>query len=177
MKHWNAQQLRHQPVDQKLRQQIKRQPIVFILDNLIDTFNIGSFFRLGDALAVEKIYLVGKMVTPPNVKIHRASVGTWRWVPWEQRREMLPLLRELKKKGYQIVAVEQTKTSLPYWQLEPHFPVALILGNEGRGISRQVLAATDAQVELPMLGINHSLNVYAAASVVGYYLLRKLRQA
>ena len=164
--------MRRRPLKRKLAAQIKRTPLVLILDHLIDTFNIGSFFRLGDALAVEKIYLVGRMVAPPNTKIHRASVGTWRWLPWEQRLEMKPLLGELRKLGYQIVAVEQAKTSLPYRRLKPHFPVALILGNESHGVSWEALALSDCQVELPMLGINRSLNVYAAAAVVGYYLLR-----
>jgi len=96
MRHFNAKQLRHGPVNAEIKKQIKRSPIVFVLDNIVDTYNIGAFFRLADAIAVEKVYLAGEMVAPPNLKIHRASVGTWRWVPWEQRRQTKPLLRELK---------------------------------------------------------------------------------
>ncbi len=64
-----------------MQSQIKRNPLVLVLDNVLDTYNIGSFFRLGDALGVQKIYLCGPVVTPPNIKIHRASIGTWKWVP------------------------------------------------------------------------------------------------
>ncbi len=168
-RHLNAQELRHQPVNLQLRQRIKRSPMVFVLENVIDTYNIGSFFRLADAVAAEKVYLAGRTVAPPNVKIHRASVGTWRWVPWEQKRQTKPLLLELKKRGYQLIAVEQVKISRWYWQIKPNFPVALLLGNESRGLSSEAVALADVCAKLPMAGINHSLNVYAAAAVVGYH--------
>jgi len=174
MRHFNAKQLRHGPVNAEIKKQIKRSPIVFVLDNIVDTYNIGAFFRLADAIAVEKVYLAGEMVAPPNLKIHRASVGTWRWVPWEQRRQTKPLLRELKKQGYQLAAVEQTKSSRQYWQVKPHFPVALILGNESRGLEQEVIDLADICVELPMAGINQSLNVYAAAAVVAYHFYHQL---
>ena len=170
--HLNAKQLRRQAVDPELKKKIKRTPITLILENVLDTYNIGSFFRLADAIAAEKIYLVGRTVTPPNLKIHRASVGTWRWVPWQQSRRIKPVLLELKKKNYQLIAVEQSKKSHWYWQIKPQFPIALLLGNEGHGLSREAMALADAVAELPMVGINHSLNVYAAAATVSYYFYR-----
>ena len=112
----NSHQIRSSKVgeSQKLQKEIKRNPIVLVLDNVLDTYNIGSFFRLADALGAEKIYLCGPVVTPPNIKIHRASIGTWKWIPWEQFDSTIDCLKKLKNEGYQIIACEQDKTSVNY---------------------------------------------------------------
>ena len=166
----NAKQLRQTNPTAEQLAKIKTNPIAFVLDNIIDTYNIGSFFRLGDALAIEKLYLCGRVVTPPNPKIHRASVGTWRWVAWEHYRETETAIKKLKKAGWQIVAVEQDKNSIDYRQFKPKFPVALIFGNETAGVSSPILKQADVIVELPLWGVNRSLNVFAAAAVVGYWV-------
>lgn len=168
MKILNAKRLRVSRPTLKDLEKIKRQPIVIVLDNVIDTFNIGSFFRLADAISVEKVYLCGKTITPPNIKIHRASIGAWRWVAWEHYPSTLELVKKLKKQGYFLVAAEQGKKSIGYNNLKLKTPVALILGHESRGVSKKVLQEADKIIELPLLGINKSLNVLVAASVILY---------
>lgn len=170
----NAKQLRQRGPRPGELDQIKRLPISIILDNIQDTFNIGSFFRLAEAIAAEKLYLCGDTVSPPNIKIHRASVGTWRWLPWEYHRSPIKLIKELKKKGYLVVAAEQAKKSIPYTKLKLKTPVALVVGHESNGISKEVLAIVDQIIELPLLGINRSLNVLVAASVILYHWLEQL---
>jgi len=105
-------------------------PLVFVLDNIQDTYNTGSFFRLADAVGAQKIYLCGNTVTPPNPKIHRASVGLWRWMPWEYHRDLTPLILSLKKEGFEIIVVEQDKNSVDYGTVKAKGPVALVLGHE-----------------------------------------------
>lgn len=170
MKKLRAKQLRQQspPKGEPLPYST---PMTFVLDGIEDTYNIGSFFRLADALGIGKIYLCGQVVTPPNIKIHRASVGLCRWVEWEHHRRPEELLRQLKKEGYLVVAVEQGKKSLDWRDFKPRFPLALVVGHEGRGVSSGALKEVEAMVELPLLGVNHSLNVLVAAAVVGYYSL------
>jgi len=170
----NAKQLRQRGPKPGELDQIKRLPISIILDNIQDTFNIGSFFRLAEAIAAEKLYLCGETVTPPNIKIHRASVGTWRWLPWEYHPSPIQLIRKLKKKGYFVVAAEQTNQSIPYSQLKLKTPVALVVGHESQGVSPEVLAEMDQIVELPLCGVNKSLNVLVAASVILYHWLNQL---
>src|SRR4030067_1207815 len=105
----NAKQLRKsEPTPYQLKK-IKRNPIYFVLDEILDTFNVGSLFRLADAVAGEKIYLCGNMETPPSSRIHKAAVGTENWVPWTTRSSALKVVRELKKIGVQIIAIEQNK--------------------------------------------------------------------
>jgi len=172
----NSHQIRQSKVgdSQKLQKDIKRNQIILVLDNVLDTYNIGSFFRLADALAVEKICLCGSVVTPPNIKIHRASIGTWKWVPWEQCQSTKDCIKQLKKEGYQIVACEQTKNSINYLNAKYNSKVAIIAGSETYGISKDVLNLVDKVVEIPMFGVNISLNVLVATSVISFDVVSKL---
>jgi len=167
----NARELRRLDPSPKDIRQIKRNPIYFILDSVWDTFNIGSMFRLADAVAAEKIYLAGDMETPPNSRIHKAAVGTENWVPWEKKKSARETIMELKSNGVQIVAVEQDERAVDYKQLAVSFPAALVLGHETTGLSEDVLNEADVIVELPMHGINKSFNVWGSAAVVAYKLL------
>ncbi len=172
----NSHQIRKSKIgeSQKLQKEIKRNPLVLVLDNVLDTYNIGSFFRLADALGAQKIYLCGPVVTPPNIKIHRASIGTWKWIPWQQFDSIIDCLKHLKSQGYQIIACEQDKTSIDYRKAQYKTPIALITGSESNGISPQVLKIVDQIVEIPMYGINISLNVLVATSIIGYNILSKI---
>ncbi|MFN4219157.1 MAG: TrmH family RNA methyltransferase [Candidatus Bipolaricaulia bacterium] len=150
---------------------IPRQPIVFVLDDVQDTFNVGALFRVADAVAAEKVYLCGQTPTPPNPRIHKAAVGTEQWVPWEHRTDIIELIGELKAQGRTVIAIEQHPRSISYAELRVQPPAALIVGHETRGISEEALELADVIVELPMLGVTRSLTVAAAAAVVAYKLL------
>jgi tRNA G18 (ribose-2'-O)-methylase SpoU len=172
----NSKQLRKSnPAIEELKI-IKRNPIYLILDRIIDTYNIGSLFRLGDAIACEKMYLCGDMEYPPSSRIHKAAVGTEAWVPWEKKESTLDTVLLLKKKGVQIIAVEQDSRSIAYSLLPSalKLPCALIVGNETEGIEKKVLDEADVIVELPMFGINKSFNTWGSAAVIAYKVLESL---
>lgn len=154
--------------------QIKRNPIYFVLDAIIDTYNIGSLFRLADAVGVEKVYLCGEMEYPPSSRIHKSAVGTENWVPWEKTSSTLATVKKLEKMGVYIIAVEQSVNSTPYKNLRPPFPCAIVVGNETFGLQNDVLAKADLIVELPMFGINNSFNVWGSAAVIAYKVLESL---
>jgi tRNA G18 (ribose-2'-O)-methylase SpoU len=172
----NSHQIRASKIgeSQKLQKEINRNPIILVLDNVLDTYNIGSFFRLADALGAEKIYLCGPVVTPPNIKIHRASIGTWKWIPWQQFDSTTDCLKQLKSDGYQIIACEQDKTSVNYLKAKYNSKIAVIAGSESYGISKEVLKMVDQIVEIPMYGINVSLNVLVATSIISFDILSKI---
>lgn len=172
----NSKQLRITKPCSKEDKDYYKNPIVFVLDNVLDTFNIGSFFRLADAVGAEKIYLCGRTVAPPNIKIHRASVGLWRWVPWEQYQSAEKLVEKLKKEGYQIVVSELTDKSKNYLNFKPNFPIAIVVGHETDGVSKEIINLADQQLEIPMLGVNKSLNVLVAASVIAYRMVSFLKK-
>ncbi len=154
---------------------IKRNPVFLILDRVIDTYNIGSLFRLADAIAAEKVYLCGEMEYPPSSRIHKAAVGTEEWVPWVKTDSAPKTIRELKVKGVQIIAVEQDKRSVSYKNLTPSFPCAIVVGAETGGMSKEVLDEADIIIELPMLGVNKSFNVWGSAAVAAYKILESLK--
>ena len=179
----NAQELRQLDTDMPLPQ-LKRHPLFLILDNVYDTYNIGGLFRLADALAMKKIYLCGQTETPPHHKIKKASIGTYKIVPWEYAHttieaieKLTPIKSGLKMKNEKlqrkitIIAIEQHKKALPYNTVEYQYPLALIVGNETSGISQEVLNECDTIVEIPMHGINTSLNVIVSAGIVGYHII------
>lgn len=154
-----------------LRQaQDKRRPIYFIVENVYDTYNVGGLFRLADALNVAKIYLCGETEIPPNHKIVKASIGTYKIVPWEYKssaKEAIDALRSTIH-ALRVLAVEQAKGSVDYRKAKYSLPLALIVGNETGGVTEETLKLCDQIVEIPMLGVNTSLNVIVSAAIVGY---------
>jgi 23S rRNA (guanosine2251-2'-O)-methyltransferase len=171
----NAKQLRKKnSVRRKIaRKLVKKQDIYIILDNVLDTYNIGSVFRLADAIAAKKLYLCGGSETPPNPRIKKASINTTEVVKWEYFDKTEDAIKALKKKvsGIQIVGIEQTAKSILYDSFEYRLPVALIVGHESDGISKEILNLCDAVVELPMFGVNVSLNVMVSLGIVLYHLI------
>lgn len=172
----NSKQLRKSKPEETDVQSISRNPIYIVLDNVIDTYNIGSVFRLADAIAAEKIYICGASEYPPSSKIHKAAVGTEKWVPWEKRDSALEVVQELIKDGVLIVSVEQDDRSIPYSLISDKLslPVALVVGHETDGVSKEVLDASDLIVELPMFGINKSINVWGSLAIVSYKVIEEL---
>lgn len=179
----------------KRAQTLERLPMYFILEDVLDTYNIGGLFRLADALAIEKIYLCGGTETPPNHKIKKASIGTYKVVPWEYKSSVQEALDDIKRQtsnikhkaksgkmfnveglmfNVQVIAVEQHKTSTDYRKINYTFPVALILGNETTGIKEETLKLATHIAEIPMWGINKSLNVIVSAAIVSYHVVGKI---
>ena len=141
-----------------------------ICDNIRSLENIGSIFRTADALAVDKIFLTGICGQPPHPKISKTALGSEKNIPWEHYWQIWRLIDKLKKEKISIIALEQTKKSLPYTQFKPKFPLALVIGNEIKGVSLSVLKRADQVIHLPMLGQKESLNVAVAFGIAGYYL-------
>lgn len=172
----NAKELRTLPVDGEVAKAIKKNPITIILDNVLDTYNIGSIFRLADAVAAQKVYLCGATETPPNTRIKKASINTWQWVEWEYMASTSEAIAKIKaqKPDTKIIAVEQDKKSVPFQHASYKFPIAIIVGNETHGIAKDVLDQADTIVELPMFGINTSLNVMVSTGIILYDVLKQL---
>ena len=175
----NATQLRHCSAEQlqAVASKLQRRELYFILEDIYDTYNVGGLFRLADALAVKKIYLCGETETPPNPKIKKASVGTFQIVPWSYKKTARAAVKELREQvvKIQVVALEQAANSKNYAKPNYKLPLAIIVGNENRGIKKASLKLADQIVELPMFGLNKSLNVIVATAALGYHLARELR--
>ena len=152
---------------------LKRNDIYFILDDIMDTYNVGGIFRLADAVAVKKVFLCGITESPPNIKVKRASVNTWQWVEWEKKMSAQDAIDQLRREvpEIKVIAVEQDDNSLSFSQADYQLPVALVVGHETRGVHPDVIKKCDATVEMPMLGANTSLNVIVSLGVIAYKVL------
>mgnify|MGYP001573738759 CR=1 FL=1 len=139
-----------------------------ICDNIRSLENIGSIFRTADALGVDKIFLCGISGKPPHHKISKTALGAEKTIPFEHHWQTWRLLNKLKKEKIQIIALEQSKQAVFYTKFKPNFPLALIVGNEVKGISKETLKKADRIIDLPMRGKKESLNVSVAFGVAGY---------
>jgi 23S rRNA (guanosine2251-2'-O)-methyltransferase len=150
---------------------------VLVLDNIRSVFNVGSIFRTGDGSGVSKIYLVG--VTPDPVDrfgrerkdLAKVALGSEKRIPWEHAEDLKTILKKLKKDGFQILALEQSDKSIDYKKFKPKFPLAVVLGEEVRGIDQRVLDECDTIIEIPMMGEKESLNVSVATGVALFRIL------
>jgi len=171
----NAKELRTTAPDPKVAKSIKKNPITIILDNVLDTYNVGSIFRLADAVAAEKVILCGETLTPPNSRIKKASINTTGWVEWEYVSTAKEAIEKCKVKSVKckIIAVEQDARSKPFYEVKYEFPLAIVVGHETYGVSKEVLDMADTIVELPMWGINKSLNVMVSCGIVLYEVMKQ----
>ncbi|SRR6266568_1362406 len=174
----DAKKLRLSEYDPQEFRKIKRNPIYIIVDNVLDTYNIGSIFRLADAVAVEKVYLCGGTETPPHHRIKKASINTTEWVPWEYASTARDAITDLRSKikDIQIVSIEQNEKSVPYDTIEYTFPLALIIGHETDGVTQEAMDASDYIAEMPMWGINISLNVMVSLGIMLYEAAKHLKK-
>jgi len=157
---------------------IKKNPIYIVLDNVLDTYNIGAIFRLADAVAAEKVILCAGSETPPNHRIKKASINTTEWVSWEYYNSAKEAIEDLrfKIKDLRVIAVEQNEKSVPFDAVEYGFPVAIVVGHETDGVSKEVLDMADQIVELPMWGVNISLNVMVSLGIILYEATKHLKK-
>ncbi|MDP3941567.1 MAG: TrmH family RNA methyltransferase [bacterium] len=169
-------ELRAMTVPEEERKKVKRNPIYIILDNVLDTYNTGAIFRLADAVAAEKVILCGGTETPPNHRIKKASINTTEWVAWSYSPTTVGALQDLKSQisNLKVYAIEQNIRSVPYNKVDYIFPIALVVGHETDGVSKEVLELCDAIVEIPMWGVNTSLNVMVSLGIVLFEVMKKL---
>ena len=139
-----------------------------ICDNIRSLENIGSILRTSDALNVNKIFFCGISGYPPSPKISKTALGAEKNIPFEHHWQTWRVIEDLKKEGFQIVVLEQTKKSVLYTKFKPKFPIALVLGNEIRGVLLSIIKRADKIIYIPMKGEKESLNVAVAFGVVGY---------
>ena len=160
------------PTDEDLKK-IKKNPIYIVLDNVLDTYNVGGVFRLADAVAARKVFLCGQTETPPSSRIKKASINTTEWVTWSYAPTAVEALHELKTQNSKLktIVVEQNRKSIPYDKADYKFPIALVVGNETTGVSKEVLEIADQIVEIPMWGVNKSLNVIVSLGIALYEVM------
>ena len=147
-------------------------PITIVLDNIRSLNNIGSIFRTADSFRVAEIHLCGITATPPHREIHKTALGATDSVKWEYFKKTNDSLAKLKSQGYKIIAIEQFDNSLSLEKYSPSFndKLALVFGNEIKGISDEIIENIDLCLEIPQFGTKHSFNVSVSVGIVLWHI-------
>lgn len=155
----------------------QRFPLCFLANDINDPANIGSFFRIADALGVEKIWLTGSSPIPPNRKIKKTARSADKYVAFEYQQDPLTVISHLKSAGYTIASLEITSASQPLSTFDTSAvkKLCLILGSENSGIDQKLLSASDITLHIPMMGNNSSMNVANACAIAAYDIIRKMQ--
>ena len=151
-------------------------PLVVVLDNVRSLHNVGSVFRTSDAFLIEKVILCGITSVPPQAEIHKTALGAEDTVDWEYFEETTEVVMMLKNAGYHVFAVEQAEGSVSpeEFQVEANRKIAVIMGNEVKGVQQSVIDLCAGCIEIPQFGTKHSLNVSVTAGIIIYELFKKL---
>lgn len=156
--------------------QAEKNRIVIVLENIRSMQNVGSVFRTADAFLAEAIYLIGYTPQPPHRDIHKTALGATETVTWQYFATTTDAIQLLKANGYKVYGIEQVENSisLEEFQRQTDDKIALIFGNEAMGVEQETLTQCDGCIEIPQLGMKHSLNISVAAGVVLWELVRTM---
>lgn len=150
---------------------MKNREVRVLVHDIRSTHNVGSIFRTSDAVGVSRVYISGYSPAPddkygrPRKDIAKVALGAEKTIPWEYYNSPIPLIRKLKKEGFEIVGLEQSKKSMDYKKFKSKKNVLFIVGSEVEGMDKKILDLCDSIVEIPMLGEKESLNVSVAFGV------------
>lgn len=155
--------------------QASKTPVIIVLDSVRSLNNVGSVFRTADAFLVEAIYLCGITGTPPNKDIQKTALGSTESVAWKHFKTALEAVAELKQNNYLVFAIEQTQSAVMLNDFKPdkNRKLAVIFGNEVKGVQQEVIDACAGVIEIPQVGTKHSLNIAVSVGIVIWDLFQK----
>lgn len=154
--------------------QAPKNPVLIVLDNIRSMHNVGSVFRTADAFLLEGICLCGYTPQPPHRDIHKTALGATETVDWLYFPTTLAAVLTLKERGYTLFAIEQAEGSISLEKFaETNSKIAIVFGNEVEGVDAEVLKLCDGCIEIPQLGMKHSLNISVAAGIVLWEMVRQ----
>lgn len=166
-----------QELDRKTKDEFKqagKNPIIVVLENIRSAYNVGSVFRTADAFLIEAIYIVGYSAKPPHKEIKKTALGAEETVDWKYFKTSEEAIDLLKAKKYKVYAVEQAEGSykLHAAGFRQNEKIAVVFGNEVSGVDQATIHLCEGCIEIPQLGMKHSLNIATAAGVVLWELIR-----
>ncbi len=171
------QKLSMDALNRKTVEQFKRAektPVIAVLENVRSAHNVGSVFRTADAFLLEAVYIIGYTAVPPHKEIKKTALGAEDTVFWKYFKTTAEAIEDLKQNGYAVYAVEQVTNSLSLENTEFYSDekIAVIFGNEVTGVEESTLPLCRGCIEIPQLGMKHSLNISVAAGVVLWEIIR-----
>ena len=171
------QKLSMQELNRKTTEEFKRSvktPVIAVLENIRSAYNVGSVFRTADAFLLKSVYLIGYTARPPHKEIKKTALGAEESVDSQYFPNTKEAIDQLRNLGYKIYAVEQVRDSLSLEKIDftNDEKIAVIFGNEVSGVEQDTILYCDGCIEIPQLGMKHSLNIATAAGVVLWEIIR-----
>lgn len=160
-----------------VKKEIQKLPLVFILDNLRSSFNVGSIFRTAECFGVNHIYCCGYTPTPESSGVQKTAMNTDSSVDWSSFQNIHELILKLKSEGHKIIALETCERAI---DIEANNfsagPTAFVLGNERFGLMKETLFLAEEVRQIPLRGQKNSLNVANSVAIATYEWVRQWRQ-
>ena len=152
----------------------EKTPVIVVLENIRSAYNVGSIFRTADAFLVEAIYICGYTAKPPHKEIKKTALGAEETIAWQHFSTTAEAIHDLKEAGYAVYAAEQAEGSVQLQQagFEQNRKMAVVFGNEVAGVEQSTIGLCEGCIEIPQLGMKHSLNIATAAGVVLWEIVR-----
>jgi len=147
--------------------------LIVALDGLEDPHNLGAILRTCEAAGIDGVILPKKRSVKLNSTVAKVSTGAIEYVKVVEVVNLTQTLKQLKNKGYWIIGAERSSKSSNFWELKYDMPIVLVIGSEGKGISRLVKEECDFLVEIPMQGKINSLNASVSTGIMIYEIRRQ----
>jgi 23S rRNA (guanosine2251-2'-O)-methyltransferase len=157
--------------------EIKKNPLIIVLDNIRSQHNIGAVFRTSDAFLIESVYLCGITATPPNAEIHKSALGAESTVDWKYFKNTSDAVEHLIQNNYIVVSIEQAENAIELsdFEIDKNLKYAIVFGNEVKGVLQEVVSKSHHCVEIAQYGTKHSLNISVTAGIVIWEFVKKLK--
>lgn len=150
----------------------RQQSLRVVLENIHDPHNVSAIFRTCDAVGVPKVSLIYYLEKFPKIG-RKSSASAFKWVEKEKFSSVSKCYESLKKEGFTIYASSISDDATDLYKLDFKQKVALVLGNEHRGVSDEAAKLADKKFKIPMYGMVQSLNVSVAVAIVLYEALKQ----
>jgi tRNA G18 (ribose-2'-O)-methylase SpoU len=149
-------------------------PVIVVLENIRSAYNVGSVFRTADAFLIQSIYIIGYSAKPPHKEIKKTALGAEETVEWKYFKTSAEAVEDLRANGFSVYAAEQAEKSIILNNVNSlkKEKLAIIFGNEVSGVEQSTINLCDGCIEIPQLGMKHSLNIATAAGVVLWEIVR-----
>lgn len=148
----------------------KENPVIVMLDHLEDPHNFGAIIRTSEALGVDAIIIPTDRSVKVNSTVVKTSVGAIEYIPIIRVVNLNDTIRKLKEDGYWIIATDMDGED--YSKIDYNMPVCIVIGNEGKGISRMVSENSDIIASIPMKGKINSLNASVSCAIVLSHIMK-----
>lgn len=150
----------------------RQQSLTVVMENIHDPHNVSAIFRTCDAAGIPKVKLIYNLESFPRIG-KKSSASAFKWVDKEKYKTVDECYSELRKNGYKIFASSLTENSKNLYKLDLTQKVAIIVGNEHRGVSETAAKFADEVFLIPQFGMVQSLNVSVATAIIVYEAVRQ----